>query len=355
MKLLQLLYSGLGGHGSVAFSIIAADTHKDFKHQALFYGVEDVKSEYLEKCKTEGIEQTFIRKKYSIVSWFRVYRALKTLKPDFLLLHATTATIPCKIYALLHRKKIVVVDHQANEKKRFQDWVFAFINAVLANKYVVLTDHAAQGIRKKIPFLKAKLFTIPNGIDVDFYKPGTPKNGVKIISMIARMNPLRDFATLIEAFDELAATNPDLELHIAGDGPDFEKVKQLRDKAKFAAKIVLRGSLNENEILELLQNTYIYVHSSLADNMSTAVMQAMACGLPLVASDIEALKILISNEKDGLFFKAKNPQDLAEQVQKLIDSNELRVLLGKNARQTAQLHYSHEHLFSRYKKAILSA
>lgn len=354
MKVMQLLYSGLGGHGSVAFSMIAADREHFFEHQALFYGIEDVKQEYLEKCKSYGIQETFIRKKYGFVSWFGLYRALKAMQPDVLLLHATTSTIPCKIYAVLHRKKLIVIDHQANEKKRLQDWVFAIVNAILSNKYVVLTTHAADGIRKKIPFIKRKLVIIPNGIDVTFFTPGTQPQEKKIISMIARMNPLRDFETLIKAFDELAVKYPDVELHIAGDGPDFEKVKHMKEMAVHKQKIILSGVFNEKEILELLQNSFLYVHSSLADNMSTAVMQAMSCALPVVASDIEALHLLIKNQHNGVFFKVKNTGDLLEKMNGIIESEELRSQLSKNARQTAEKHYSQENMFQHYKTQIVS-
>ena len=355
MKVMQLLYSGLGGHGSVVFSMIAADHDRLFEHQLLFYGIEEVKQDYLEKCEHLGIEQRYVPKKSSINSWFKIYRALKKMKPDVLLVHATTTIFPCKFYAFLAGKKIIVVDHQANEKKRMQDWIFAFFNSVLANYYVVLTKHSSKGILKKIPYIKSKLRTIPNGIDTSLYKPiAVEGNSRKIISMVARMNALRDFETLISAFDELATEHLQIELHLAGDGPDFGKVQAAKNKAQHSDRILLLGSLAESEIVQLLQQTYIYVHSSLADNMSTAVMQAMSCGLPIIVTDIEALHLLIDKDENGLFFEVKNKEQLCLNLLRLLNESSLAKELGKAARKKAEQQFSQEDMFLQYKNLIES-
>ena len=62
IKVLHILYSGLGGHGNVFFSLISAEKKNEFEYEALFNGIEEVRAEYIERCSSHGIAWNFVKK-----------------------------------------------------------------------------------------------------------------------------------------------------------------------------------------------------------------------------------------------------------------------------------------------------
>ena len=109
VKVLQILFSGLGGHSNVAFSLIEADQDKKWQHEMLFYGVESVKPEYLVKCKLENIPTTYVSKKVGIdlVSYWKIFKQIIKSKPDVILLHSTNAIIPALMALIFGKFKIM--------------------------------------------------------------------------------------------------------------------------------------------------------------------------------------------------------------------------------------------------------
>ena len=63
MKILHLLFSGLGGHGNVFFSMVKADKHKELEHVALFTGVEELREEYKQLCICNSVSYNYVKKK----------------------------------------------------------------------------------------------------------------------------------------------------------------------------------------------------------------------------------------------------------------------------------------------------
>ena len=108
MKILHLLYSGLGGHGNVFFSLLLADKKKEFNYEAVFNGVEDIRQEYVERCKEMHIPYAFIKKQPGkhFSFYYKLFKAIKKVKPEviFALLPdkkpaakaAGTAMLPCR-------------------------------------------------------------------------------------------------------------------------------------------------------------------------------------------------------------------------------------------------------------------
>ena len=66
MKILHVLYSGLGGHGNIFFSMVSADTQNEFQYEALFYGIEEVREEFIEACAKNNIPWYFAKKKVGL-------------------------------------------------------------------------------------------------------------------------------------------------------------------------------------------------------------------------------------------------------------------------------------------------
>jgi L-malate glycosyltransferase len=112
----------------------------------------------------------------------------------------------------------------------------------------------------------------------------------------------------------------------------------------------LYGMLNENELLPFMQSLDIYVHATFGETLSNSIMQAMACGLPIIASDVWGVNNMIQNNGNGLLYESQNDAMLADEISELIVNVEKRKTLGKSARIFAEQNYSNQVMFNSYKQ-----
>lgn len=168
--------------------------------------------------------------------------------------------------------------------------------------------------------------------------------------MIGRFSEQKDQLTLIKAVQQL--NHPMVQLKLAGTGDQLSICEGFVSKFKLENTVVFCGLLNEAEISSLLDETTIYVHASFGETMPTSLMQAMACQLPVIGSDIPGINNLIVNEKDGILFEKSNVDQLTQQLKRLINDPELRHEIASEARKKAVNEFSHMRMFEAYKTVI---
>ncbi|HUS03581.1 MAG TPA: glycosyltransferase family 4 protein [Chitinophagaceae bacterium] len=364
MKILHVLYSGLGGHGNVFFSFIGADKKKEFKYEALFYGIEDVRSEYIQKCIEKNIVCNFAKKKYKIDFKFylQIFKYIRRSGADIILLHGSAYIIPSVMVKLLSKKKlnIVVRETQANHLKAPMQWIVLFLSMAWATKVVCLTKEFKDQIVQKFSFLNnKKIIVIANGIDLNLFKPAEENNSqFFIIGMQSRLVSIKDHITLLKAFAIIKRSNDliykNLKLKIAGEGSFKNTLIQQTKELGLERDVEFSGELSENELIRFLQSLNIYVHASLGETMSTAIMQAMACKLPVIASDVNGINNMIADNSTGLLVPVKNEVALAAALEKCIINKELRNILALNAYNYAINHYSNDTMFESYKRMFFA-
>lgn len=329
MKLLQILYPGLGGHSSVAFSLIEGDENRVLEHHLLGYGIENPSQTFLSKANELKVEYDSVLKPkgLEIKSLIEVYRHIKRIKPDYIISHSTAVIFVIFIYSLFHKINWTMVEHQSNHAKSKKDWVYTFFILLLSPQIVYLTESYKKEIlgRFKGWVNQKKIRIIPNGINLKKYYPASERlaNEVLTFSMISRLNSLRDHKTLICAIGEVSKTKP-CKLYIAGDGETKDELINLVNELELEEIVEFTGLLNEDEIVSLLHKTDIYIHSSLAETQSTSLMQVMACKIPIIATDIEGIREMLTSGKDALLFKPKNVNDLLSGIFRLINDEKLK-------------------------------
>jgi glycosyltransferase involved in cell wall biosynthesis len=354
--MLQVLYGGLTGVGSVAFSLVRGDRNRRMEHSLLFFGVEEVRPEYEQQCRELGIAYKAVVKQagLDLDSLRRVWHELKSINPDILVLHSNTLVPVALAYERLSASKVLYVEHGANALKEPKDWVMTSMASLFGRRLVLLTDVFAEELGSKLgPLLRReKVFVINNGIDVDRYSPGeNPHGGAEItISMQARFSATKDQATLVRAFAKLVGLRPDLRLKLvlAGDGTTRPIVQELVDELSLCSLVEMPGMLSERELIECLRNTDIYVHSSLGETMSTAVMQAMSTGLAVIGTDVSGINNMVEPNVTGALFPRKDVDRLTELLDTWLGNPESYLRMGARAREVAVERFSHVSMFERY-------
>lgn len=359
-KIVQILYSGLGGHGSVAFSIIEADQKTEFDHKLIFFGVEELNKTYEERCRRDNIDYSVVVKSRgkTLAEWKKVYQQLKKWKPDIIILHSTTLIFPLALYRKIYRCKLLFVEHTPNELKQANEKISSVFGMFFADQVALLTELYKQDLRKKLgkAFLKSKVVVIPNGIDTDKFSPAKKqvKDAVRRIGMIGRFRETKDQRGLIEAFREIVNSSKILtiELHLAGDGTTLASLKDLVRSYNLEQSILFYGNINEDEVVCFLQNMDIYVHATKGETMSTSIMQAMSTGLPVIATNVSGVSNMIDNGVTGVLYDPDDKRDLVNKMQMVLNDGQLSEQLGYQARLYATKEYSLASMFNKYKKCF---
>jgi len=364
MRIAQLLYSGLGGHGSVAFSLINADKDHEWTPIMGFLGIEPLSEDYEKNCKEKGIDYTY----FPAVSgnpwkmWPMIYQWLDEKRPEAVILHSPTAILPCLWYSRGSKVPLVIVEHESNVLKRSVDWLFSSFVQVFADSVVLLTSDYKLEMQQTLGFIfqNRKNYIIPNGIDTMLFCPhyhrlneDNDKNVVRL-GMAARFIESKRQDILVEMMLELIMNKPDVkwELSLPGSGVNFSKILHAVKKNRLEKNIAMPGQLRENSLAEWYKTLDMYIHASEAETMSTALMQAMSTGLPIIASNIPGVKNMIGNSEEYGLCVSNDQKSFAREVDKLNSDFDKRYKMGINARKKALDLYSNLNMFKSYNKLV---
>jgi glycosyltransferase involved in cell wall biosynthesis len=167
---------------------------------------------------------------------------------------------------------------------------------------------------------------------------------------VARLVPEKDQDTLIRAFALVAAEHPQAELWLVGDGPRLAALQELARLTLAPGKV--RFFPGREDLRPLLQEAGIFVHSTLIDALPNVVLEAMAAGLPVVATRVGGLPEAVLPGKTGWLVPPRDAGALAAALSHLLGDGETRLAFGRAGRERAWRDFSframvrqHEEIF----------
>ena len=359
-KILHVVYSGLGGHGNVFFSLIEANTDPNVRFEALFHGVEAVREEYIKRCAELNIPWSFVSKDKRIDPGYYagIVKNIRQSTADLVFLHSSTLIFAARMGVSLSRKKkrIMVRETQANHLKTKGAWVCLKAGLSSADDLVFLTKEYRDEVHNRYPRLFAqnehKVTIIPNGIDMESFRPHNLSDTQPVLTfaMQSRLVGIKDHSTLLQAFALYRKQTNDTTaiLKIAGEGPTLESLQKLATQLGLSPNVRFTGLLEEPDLIEFLNTTDIYIHATYGETMSTAIMQAMACRLPIIASDVKGVQNMISHGTNGLLVEVENIEAMADAMMNVVKDRQLRQRIAQSAYVKAEQEYSHRVMSKRY-------
>jgi glycosyltransferase involved in cell wall biosynthesis len=177
------------------------------------------------------------------------------------------------------------------------------------------------------------------GVDVGRYAARPePGNAVPRVLCVGRLVPAKGQRMLLDASERLMAAGVNHELVFAGTGPDEER---LRDHAARAGMNHARflGGLDSGAVLEEYRRADVFVLPSFAEGVPVVLMEAMACGVPVISTRITGIPELIEDGTDGLLVPAGDSDALASALARLLADADLRARLGHAGRLKVSEHY----------------
>ena len=262
-------------------------------------------------------------------------------------LPAWLAGVPCRVHGE-HGRDVYDMD---GTSRKYQ--LVRKLYQPLVHRYVPLSQELGDYLRKQVRVPDSKIRPICNGVDVEHFRPrennhrdrvlppGFANEDSLVMGTVGRLELIKDQLTLLRAFSELCTANPDnnrLRLLLIGEGSQRDAIAAEVAAAGIGDKVWLAGS-REN-IPELLTVMHVYVLPSLAEGISNTLLEAMACGLPVVATQVGGNAELVVEGETGMLVPRADPGAMAQALQLYIDNADLRSRHGSAARQRAVTHFS---------------
>lgn len=251
-----------------------------------------------------------------------------------ILLH--THLTPCQLWTPIATRiaglnvPLLTTEHSTNNRRRTVAFG-KFIDRCLYNPYrhiVCISEGVKASMIDWLPEIESRLITIPNGIDIDEFDATpqlTQNSECPVIVSVGRLQRMKNYQTAINACSLLK--DLDFEYHILGDGDEEPALRKLIEEKRLANKVKLLGY--QFNVAKHLSRSSIFLMSSYWEGFGLAVVEAMACGLPVVVSDVPGVREIVGQgQKSGFLVDPRDPVCIAEKLRYLILSHNLRADMG---------------------------
>lgn len=217
-------------------------------------------------------------------------------------------------------------------------WLLAQVRR--SSRVVALTPGMAREL-ETCGFDPARICVIPSGVDLRRFgpSPATARDATSLV-YVGRLHEQKGLPSLLEAFSRIAPARPGLRLELLGEGPERPMLAALAAARGVSGRVSFRGAVAPEAVREALARAAVVVHPSLQEGLSNALLEAMACGSPIVASDIPANRELLGDSESGLLVPADDPVALAGTIERVLDDPGLARLLGAAAARRAKEQFS---------------
>lgn len=237
-----------------------------------------------------------------------------------------------------------VVSIRGNDIERapFDPAKFSHSMYALQNANAV-TANASQLATKAIAFVKREIKLIPNGIDTDLFKKMARNDilqktlgidpSVPVIGFAGELRAKKGMKTILNAYAQISIRHP-VNLLIVGE------VRPRDDRKAFEefcletpkANIIVTGNIPHKELPAYYALMDVFLHPSLRDGMPNAVLEAMACELPVIATPVGGILDVLKNRSNGIIVPINDSESIVTMLEEVFANEELRAKLGKAAR-----------------------
>ncbi len=198
--------------------------------------------------------------------------------------------------------------------------------------------------------------TIHNGINIRNFNLSVDLNkkrsslGLReqcpVVGIVARLVAIKDHRLLLTAFKEVSRSFPDAQLIIVGDGVLLEELKKYARSLKLEREVLFLGA--RTDIPEILKLIDIFVLSSLNEGMSITLLEAMAAGLPIIATQVGGNPEVVIHNRTGLLVPSGDPHKLAEAMIYLLSNKDKAMAMGKEGKALAEEKFNIEKTVNEY-------
>ena len=298
---------------------------------------------FADKLVKEGIDVKILRISTSRnpLSIYKLYRLLKSHKFDIIHTHAYSAGTIGRVSAFLAGVTIVISHNHSvytyyNKYYHFVEWLLSFIT----DRVICISDKINVFAREIQRISAKELITIHNGIDDVCAVTGKRSSGLKkelgipikhsVVGTIAHLEEHKGLKYLLKAASLLLASRSDISFLFVGEGTLKGELKKLCVDLKIEKDVIFAGE--RSDIPGLLFSIDIFVLPSLREGLPLAILEAMACGKPVIATNVGGIPEVLKHGENGILVSPKDPEALYRAMNELLDNRKKREKMGRKGK-----------------------
>jgi glycosyltransferase involved in cell wall biosynthesis len=312
---------------------------------------------YEAELRESGIPTTILGKRWKAdpAAYWRLARLIRRLRPRMVHTWLFAANAYGRAAAMQSGVPHVIASERCVDPWKgwhelaLDRWLAKRTQRIITNSSGVQEFYASKGIAPD------KMIVIPNGIQL----PPTPTasradllteldlpSDARLIGAVGRLWPQKRVKDLIWAADLLKVLRDDVHLLVIGDGPLARKLRRFRDLIQIQDKVHFLGQ--RNDVARLMPHFDALWLASSYEGMPNVVMEAMAFGVPVVATDIAGCRDLVVPERTGYLVPVGNRPMFARCTQRILEDAALAQRLGSAARRRIAEHFTLEQMIQRH-------
>jgi glycosyltransferase involved in cell wall biosynthesis len=362
MRILHVVPSfGQGGMEKIICTLV--NSTLDFDHMILSLDQRIDAHRWIKGNKTQYVE---FEKSEDRGQFFRaLYRVLKKIRPDLLMTYNWGATDGIWLGRLAGISRVIHSEHGFNvDEGKTTNWkrdaVRCFVYR-LASRLIVVSRELETLLRRNYLLRANHVTRIPNGIDTSYYSPD-PVERLRIrktlgfedynvvVGFSGRLDLIKNLGLLLKIFACCVREHPNLRLLMVGDGPERRRLETLCQENKLQNHVVFTGQ--QENVLSFLRSMDIFLLTSLREQMPMAVLEAMAVGIPIIATKVGEVPYIIDDGVNGYIHEVGVPVGAFVRSLFALLFRPDRIRMGKAARHKMVDHFQEQNMVQRYKAVI---
>ncbi|MCK5595187.1 glycosyltransferase [bacterium] len=327
------------------------------------------KSGELQKhLEQSGISVRIVQRRFKFdpVCIYRLCSIMKKENIDIVHTHCHKPNTTGRFAAKLAGVSVIIAnEHNVDSWKSSWQLILDRWLAVCSDKIIAVSEAVKNFYVKNANISADKFEVIYNGVDLDFWQKNIPsreaiaekksKFGLlqddKVIATIGRLHSQKGHEYLLRAARKIIPRMKNLKFLIVGDGPMKDSLESLSERLGIKKNVVFTGK--RDDIKEVLYLSDISVLSSIREGFSNVVLESMACGKPVVATDVGGNKEIVIDGENGFIVPFRDKDALADKILALVGNEELIEKMGLAAKETvknfslSRMAHKTEHLYEK--------
>lgn len=275
------------------------------------------------------------------------WKLLRSGNYDILHFHLFGANLCAKPLAILAGHRAIIVHDQCNDASREKNFLLLAADAFWnhrSNRVIAVSESTRLYLLDREDLSEELVTMIPNGIDAEEFKPAidSQKNKARqaqglplkafVIGGVGRLVRQKNFAVFLDVAAQVIAKNPEVIFVIAGTGPQKAELRAKADALGLGDRIRFLGHVTDR--VSLYHALDVLLMTSDFEGTPMTLLEAMASGLPVVASAVDGVAEVCTNEGDALLVPARDVRGFVSALERVLGEEGLARKLGENARAT---------------------
>ena len=303
-----------------------------------------------EDLRKLGIEYHILYKRFKLdfTVIFRLIRLIRQKKTDLVHTWNFTANAWGRVSAWIAGVPVVIAEEHGTFYSSLRHQIF--VDKLLlkcTDKIITVSDNLKESVGRieKIPY--EKIIAIHNGIDINEFSTSINNTNLKnelkidrecpVVGIVARLDSVKDHETFLRAAEYIIKEMPEVRFLIVGDGELRGKLEFLAGEIGLREKVIFTGFRRDiNNILPFID---IFVLCSISEALGIAILEAMACSKPVVATNVGGIPEGVKNEETGILVAPENPEALAKGIIRLLRNKEEARRMGLAGRRRVEQYF----------------